>query len=244
MNHGGPRRNKMEDLEDKIRELGNILNSYEMVENISHEGITGYSGDGHSFDDKPIYSTVIEYEKVYNYSKKERKNALKELKKLRRKNKDKNIGKLIDDQFYDIRKERKEKIKGGMGCLAKLVLASVIVFGMYSCIQYRNERARKKNLQEIPPTIEYISDIKIRDDKIDTRNNLKRNIEDGKDYLHVFNETIVHLNKEIKILDDRIEKVRYQTKERIEKGYLTPKNRYYKDYEKIFGNEEWWPKEK
>jgi len=59
-----------------------------------------------------------------------------------------------------------------------------------------------------------------------------------------------HSKSSIEIAKYRIESsgrmiadYRKRIKEKIEKGYLTPKHRYWNDYEKYFGEEDWWPKE-
>lgn len=53
---------------------------------------------------------------------------------------------------------------------------------------------------------------------------------------------IEHWEKEKIKADKRFEKYKEQTKQILEKGYLTPKHKYWKMYEKMFGKEDWWPK--
>ena len=47
----------------------------------------------------------------------------------------------------------------------------------------------------------------------------------------------------VKLYEMFIGDYRKQIKEKIKKGYLTPKHRYWNDYEKYFGEEDWWPKD-
>jgi len=46
--------------------------------------------------------------------------------------------------------------------------------------------------------------------------------------------------REIKAGETQIQQTARTIREKVEKGYLKPGDMYWKDYEKIFGNETWW----
>jgi len=122
----------MEDLEDRIRELGKILNSREYP-----PGSWGFAAY-----------------KVYTYPRKERRKALAELRSLRNGCIDENIRRIIDNGLSENREIRKEELSGcvygGIGCLAPLIIASCIVFGMYSCIRDSNKTSGEKIENKYP----------------------------------------------------------------------------------------------
>jgi hypothetical protein len=225
---------KMENLEQKIKELGKILNSYEMVETGSHEEFAGMgSGDGHSFDDRPEYHTIIDYKKVYNFSKIERKNALSQLKILRKQNNDDNIQKLIDNELFSIKQARKERVQGAFGCLISSIVVLGIGLGIGSCINRSYEKARIEREKEIPHPVYVVQDAYFRARYLEHLEIDKKFHLDPK-----YNE------QEFKKYDEKIKKYGEIIREKLEKGYLPRTHRYYLDYKKIYGNESWWPKDK
>jgi hypothetical protein len=128
--------------------------------------------------------------------------------------------------------KQKELVRGKLGCLTAIVLASAVVYGVISGIKGCNDEARMKRERIIPSPVEVQQYFSLRERALE-------DIEMSKKH-HWKTEYTEGLIKEY---DNQIQKSREEIKDKIEKGYLTPENHYYEDYKKIFGNEEWWIRE-
>jgi len=221
----------MEDLEEKLQlidELNHILSS--SILKGSHEEISGSSGDGHSFDDTPIYITVEDY--GFEYSFQERRKARKKLKK-----EVKILGQFIEKYEKDLDPEeinkarraiRVEKarrrgiLKGRAKVIGGLVLCGVLIFSAKSCL---DENARKATNHAIYHAV--------------------RNYEQSKQTLEASKEE--KLDKEyseryLKPYRDYVKSDEEDIKKFVEKGKIDKSHEYYNKLEGYFGDRDWWKK--
>jgi len=232
-------------LEDRIKELGGIVNSKRAIQIGAHKEYigplseTGWNLCGAGYEEVPVYK----YKHIN--PKKERKKAKRELKEYTKSPNE--ITRMLARSALETEVIYETIIKStkvmGEPSLARAVLKiaiyGIMMGGTILAIQTCGERKKRERREFLHQ--QYTKRVQeIKEKEIPSPKSLE-------DYVY-YNIHVPARNRsfiEFKIkTDKKVEGYRKEIREKLEKGYLTPEHRYYGNYEKVFGKEEWWPKEK